>query len=318
MDAEKNSAISPADEPLPSAAAADILIVIYYFGDHQESLEDYSTLTMYARDEDLDLTIHQIKQIVYFFIKNNSTQPAVRKSFSGEVVPLADDIISPIHAEAAPLIPENHSIPADIPARLIDGMIAVFSSEEHINQLVSNLERMHAVAGNEPGSLETLENWCLQDNIPLRRKLVGSEYNTQKKLSFILSLGSLMPVPRPRVRIVSTSKNCDIYQRLYTEYHMIVKQAGLEWTISHRYSGNSNHMLFIYFTVLIVVADVGCRFRHSSQSFISTGGHRRRIYSAIKDSRYSFERNRYLKVFFIMFYDITLRGDFSLFVGVNS
>ena len=129
------------------------------------------------------------------------------------------------------------SLPFGISQRMIDSMIAVLASDSHIQELLDNIDRIHVVQGKEPGDMNILENWCLQENATFRKRFdPPASSKNQSTIHFILAAGNMMPVPIPRVRIVSTSKSSDIYQRLFTTYHMIVKQAGLEWTISHRYS----------------------------------------------------------------------------------
>lgn len=217
------------------------LIIIYYFGDNNESLHDYSTITLFASATDLDLSIYQIKQAIAFFLRTCSSSTDARSS-AVEITPVSvgDGAVSSVCPDGPSIDGAPSSLaqlPLGISQHMIDSMIAVLGSESHIQELLDNIDRIHIVQGREPGDMNILENWCLQENTVFRKYFNHPVSPTsQSSIHFILAAGNMMPVPVPRVRIVSTSKSSDIYQRLFTTYHMIVKQAGLEWTISHRYS----------------------------------------------------------------------------------
>lgn len=244
---------SPKARPKSISSDSDeVLLAVYYFGDCIGSCEDYSTITTIVSGRDKEITIRDVKNTVAHFLQKSKLD---RISLSQGPVTIDSSTISPLHEEealgqAAPSSSSSVLLKAAVYDSLLTGMIAVIVSEDHVSEILSNIERMNIVVGREPGALNSLDNWCMKDskkimtdefltpcNLPSSPILCKASSKVSKRIDIILAPGNKMPVPPPSVTIVSTSKVSDLNQKLYTVYHMIVKQAGLEWTIAHRYSG---------------------------------------------------------------------------------
>lgn len=234
---------------MPDSNRSDVLLTIYYFGEDIGSCEDYSTITSIISEREGRLTIHEIKKSVSFFLRQNKVD---MEAIKAGPVTIESTTVSPLYAVTR----EKNTLTAlEVDDRsgimnstLPRNMIAVIASERHVSEILSNIERMNVVVGKEPGALNTLENWCMQDSKSLMDDffLVQSSADATetscgkvwkgKRVDIILAGGNKMPVPKPQVTITNTTKTSDIHDRQYTLYHMTVKQAGLEWTIAHRYS----------------------------------------------------------------------------------
>ena len=249
---------SPDTEQPPGPAAIPteneaILLTVYYFGDDIGTCDDYSTITSILSPADHKVTIHEVKKTVAHFLRKSKID---REALKSGPVTISNTTVSPLYCPDFVSEADNEATdPAGSGSLYLDGhssvhsgMLAVIASEKHVVEIVSNIERMNVVVGKEPGALDTLENWCMQDS-----KCLTSEFflaapsdaptalGSRKvwkgpKVDIILAAGNKMPVPPPKVAIVKTSKAWDLREKQFTSYHMCVKQAGLEWMIAHRYS----------------------------------------------------------------------------------
>jgi hypothetical protein len=256
----------PAPAAAPAIASADegeVLMTIYYFGNVIGSCEDYSTITSILSPADDKITIRDIKKSIAYFLRQSKLD---REALKSGPVTISSTVVNPLFAaEEAPASAsasggsdgvdsagsgggQNASYPGEH-SRLPRGMLAVIAMESHVADIVSNIERMNVVVGKEPGALNTLENWVLQDSkkimdpfffadpaAPSSGPTAARKGWSGRKIDIILSTGNRMPLSPPRVAITQTTLATDIHQRQYTVYHMLVKQAELEWKITHRYS----------------------------------------------------------------------------------
>lgn len=240
--------------PYAQPGAGNVLLTVYYFGEEIGTCDNFTTITSILSAEDTRVNIHDIKKSIAYFLRQSSVDKEAIKTG-----PVRIDIttVSPLFMPPESVDESSYSTPGhahhDLPGRhshLPRSMLAVIASEKHVVEMLSNIERMNVVVGREPGALNTLENWCMQDSKCLRddffmapatnsspTSLAGTSTGWKgPKIDIILAGGNNMPVPRPRVAIAKTSTSSDMNDRPFTMYQMSVKQAGLEWNIAHRYS----------------------------------------------------------------------------------